>query len=151
MWDDSCIHNSWYETGHQYSGCLFQLFQRGLPSLFGQIQGSKTGKSRQLWQNQVSLTITRNQPPNQNCFTGTRQANINNACELNYCSSWLVLNQSLPRKLTQSSSPAGKKCALTAVLGPWSQTKKNNIASHSHYTCHFTVCPDSCSSYILSP
>lgn len=60
------------------------------------------------------------------CFTGTRQRNVNNACELNYCSTWLVLNQLLPRKLTQSSGPAGKKCALTAALIPWSQIKKND-------------------------
>lgn len=91
------------------------------------IQGSKTWKSRQLWQNQVSLTITWTQQSDQNCFTGNRQTNITNACELNYCSTWLVLNQLLPRKLTQSFSPAGEKCALTAVLSPWSQTKNKTL------------------------
>lgn len=81
-----------------------------------------------------------NQQSNQKSFTGTGQTNINNACELNYCSTWLVLNQFPPWKLTQSSGPAGKKYALTAVLSPRSRTQKKN-ASHSRSTCHFTVCP----------
>ena len=124
MWDESCLHNSGRETGHQYPDCLFQMFSVW-PSF--SVQGSKTWKSRQLWRNQVSLTITWTQQSDQNCFTGNRQTNINNACELNYCSTWLVLNQLLPRKLTQSFSPAGEKCALTAVLSPWSQTKNKTL------------------------
>lgn len=58
---------------------------------------------------------TQNQQLNQDCFTGTRQTNINNACEWNCCSTWLVLNQLRPRKLTQTSSPAGNKCTLTLL------------------------------------
>lgn len=84
-----------------YSNCL---------SLFGKIYASNTGKLRQLWQNRISMTVTQNQQLNQDCFTGTRQININNACEWNCFSTWLVLNQLLRRKLTQTSSPAWNKC-----------------------------------------
>lgn len=73
----------------------------------GQIPNSKT-------QSQDGYDRSRNQQSNHKCFTGTGQTNITSACELNCCSTWLLLNQLLPRKLTQTFCPAGKKCDCCA-------------------------------------
>lgn len=146
--NESCLHNRWYETRHQYPGCLFQLFQHRPSSLcFGKLQASKTGKSRKSWQNPVSLTITRGRQSNLNSFAGTQQTNINNTWELNKSSAWLVLSQLL-RKLTQSSSPAGRKMCSDCHPGVVLKKDKTRLHISDNTFYHFTVCTNSCLSFI---
>lgn len=125
-WSKSTIdmHNNrvrWFMSPQL--GCLFRLFQHGLLLVFGKIQFQRLESQDNYDRINFPWAITQNQQLNQNCLTGSIQTNINNACELNYSSRWLVLNQSPPRKLTRRSGPAGKKCALTAGLSPWRQVK----------------------------
>lgn len=93
MLDDSCLQNGWYETGHQTSSCLFKILQRSLVAR--KTRGSRSVKSSR---SEVFSRMTWNKQLNHDSVTGTH---ISNACLLNYCCRRLILNQSLPRKLTQ--------------------------------------------------